>query len=382
LERTATEQETDVKITRVESILYDAGFHEVWCFVRVETDEGIVGIGEASTTEPYMVAAVVRRMAAWVEGRDPTRIQEFWQEAYRRHFNVRGGNLLLCAISGIEHALWDIKGKVAGMPVYDLLGGVLRDRVPVYANHVYFRGTSSLTNPGALGERAAAAVEAGYRFLKTDPFEHLRGTLTPAEVRTVTASVRAMRAAIGPDVQLGIDTHAKLSLASVIQVARAFEEFDLLFLEEPVPPENVEALRKVREQVRVPLASGERVYTKWGYRELLAAQAVEIIQPDLAHCGGILEARFIAAMAEAHYVQLAPHSYYGPVSQVASLHLDATIPNLLVQERPALFGDLPQRRELLVATPRFEDGCLLVPSGPGLGIAFNEEMLARHRVHG
>jgi galactonate dehydratase len=368
-----------VKITRVEPILFDAGLDRVWLFVRVETDQGLVGVGEGTTTEPFMAAGVLRRLAPTLVGRDPSRIQEIWQRTYTAWFNVRGGPLLLAALSGVEHALWDIRGKAAGMPVHELLGGKLRDRVPVYANHMFFGGLSDAT---AYGERAAEAVERGYRAVKIDPFGAVRGDIDLAELRRVCGMVRAVRDAIGPDRELAIDTHAKFSTAGIIRVARALEEFDPYFIEEPVPPENLDALRKVRAAISPRIATGERIYTKWGYQALLAAQAAEIVQVDVAHCGGILEARFIAAMAESHYVQLAPHSWYGPVSLAASLQLDATIPNLLVQETPVPHRMPPQQRDLLRSPLEVVDGQMTVPTGPGLGIELDEDVLAAHRVEG
>ena len=368
-----------MKITAVEPILFDAGLGRVWLFVRVKTDSGLSGIGESTTTEPFMAAAVLRRVGDSLLGQDASRIQEIWQTTYTRHFNVRGGPLLLCALSGIEHALWDIKGKLAGLPVYELLGGKLRDSVPVYANHMFFAGLSA---PDAYAERAAEAVARGYRAVKIDPFGAARGTLRPPELRQAMAIVRAVRDAVGPDVDVAIDSHAKFSMAAAIAVGRALEEFAPFFYEEPVPPENVAALAKVRACINVPIATGERLYTKWGFRELLAAQAAEIIQVDVAHCGGILEARFIAAMAESAYVQLAPHSWYGPVSLAASLQLDAGIPNLLAQERAVPHQEPPQQRDLLMTPFTFRDGALVVPTGPGLGITLNEEVLTAHRLEG
>ncbi|MGI8553426.1 MAG: galactonate dehydratase [Dehalococcoidia bacterium] len=366
-----------MKITKVEPVLFDAGLGSVWLFVRVPTDEGVSGLGESTTTEPYMAEAVLRRLGDSFVGEDPSRIQDLWQRAYRRHYNVRGGPLLLCAMSGIEHALWDIKGKIAGLPVYELLGGKLRDRVPTYANHMLFAG---LTDPAAYAERAAEAVTRGYRAVKIDPFGAERDTMRTQALRQSMAIVRAVRDAAGPDVDIGIDSHAKFSMATAIKVGRSLEEFDPFFYEEPVPPENVDAMRKVRELVNVPIATGERLYTKWGFRALLEAQAAEILQVDVAHCGGILEARLIAGMAETYYTQLAPHSWYGPVSLAASLHLDACIPNLLVQERAVPHQEPPQQRDLLTTPFVFEDGHLLLPEGPGLGIALDETVLAAHRM--
>jgi galactonate dehydratase len=345
----------------------------------VETDAGVSGIGEGTTTEPFMVAAVVRRLADWLVGRDPGRIQELWQGVYRLHYNVRGGNLLLCALSGLEHALWDIKGKVAGLPVCALLGGPVRERVPVYANHLF---TAGLSEPAAYAERAAEAVARGYRAIKLAPFGRLEGSIAREELRQVCARVAAVRAAVGPDVEIAVDSHGRFTIGDAIRVGRALEEYDLFFFEEPTPPENVAALAKVRQALSVRIATGERLYTKWGFQALLEAQAAEVIQVDVAHCGGIFEARLIAGMAESYYVPLAPHSWYGPVSLAASLHLDACIPNLLIQEVPVPHREPPQQRDLLQTPLAFADGGLAVPTGPGLGVALDEAVLAAHRLPG
>lgn len=365
-----------MKITTIEPILFDAGLGRVWLFVRVETNEGITGIGESTTTEPFMAAAVLRRVGDSLIGEDPRHIQALWQQTYRRHYNVRGGPLLLCAMSGIEHALWDIVGKMAAMPVYQLLGGNVRDRIPVYVNHMFFSG---INGPREYSERAAEAVARGYKAIKIDPFGAARDHLSRSELDRACATIRAVRDAVGADIEIAVDSHAKFAMATAIRIGHALEEFGPLFFEEPVPPENTAAMRKVRESVTVPIATGERLYTKWGFRELLEAQAAEIIQVDVAHCGGILEARMIAAMAETYYVQIAPHSWYGPVSFAASLHLDACIPNLLIQERPVPHDEPAQQRNL-VAAPRLDDGHIPIPDGPGLGISLDESVLEAHRI--
>lgn len=371
-----------MKITAVEPILYDAGLDRVWCLVRIETDAGITGYGEASTTESHMAAGVVRRLGEWLVGEDAGRIQQLWQRMYGRYHNVRGGNLLLAAMSGVEHALWDIKGKAAGLPVYEMLGGAMRERVPVYANHMFFPSSADPDAPARYGERAAEAVARGYRAVKIAPFGTLHDTISLAELRQVCAIVRSVRDAVGPDVEIGVDTHGRFRMAGALRVARALEEYHLFFLEELAPPENVDALRALRQATSVPLATGERVYTKWGYRELLEAQAVEIIQVDVAHCGGILEARLIAALAETHYVQVAPHSWYGPFSLAASLHLDACIPNFLIQETAVPHVEPPEQRDLLLTPLVMEGGTMAIPTAPGLGITINEEVLARRRIEG
>ena len=371
-----------MKITRIEPILFDAGlqWESVWCFVRVETDEGVSGIGESTTSNPYMAAAVVKQIAEFVIGQNPHHIQALWQRIYTHYHNVRGGNLLLAALSGIEQALWDIKGKVAGLPVYELLGGQVRDRVPAYLNHMFFNDIGPDAEPEIYAERAAEAVARGYRAVKIIPYGRLRDHATPAELRRATTIVHKVREAIGPEIELAVDSHARFGMATAIQAARALEPYDLLFFEEPVPPENVAAMRKVREAVSVPIAAGERIYTKWGFRELLEAQAVEFIQPDISHCGGIFEGRMIAALAECYYVQLLPHCFYGPVDLMAVLHVGACSPNVLFQERPLQVKESLQQQELLTSPLQLVEGSLLVPDGPGLGITFNEEVLAAHRI--
>jgi galactonate dehydratase len=371
-----------MKITRIDPILFDTGMRGegVWCFVRVDTDEGITGIGECTTTDPFMAAAVLKRLAEIAVGRDAGRIQELWQEIYGRLFNVRGGNLLLAALSGIEQALWDIKGKAAGLPVYELLGGAVRIHVPLYVNHRFFQDLDPAGDPAAYAERALAAVDRGFRAVKIDPYGHLGGHATPGELQRATAVVRAVRDAVGHSVELAVDSHARFAVATAIKAARALEEFELLFFEEPVPPENLAALQKVRQSVAVPLAAGERIYTKWGFRDLLESQAVEIIQPDVAHCGGIFEMRLIAAQAEAHFVQVAAHNFYGPVALVAALHVAASSPNFLIQELPLPLEETVQQRELLTTPLRMNEGAVLVPGGPGLGIALNEEILISHQL--
>ncbi len=379
-----------MRITRVEPVLFDAGLDRTWCFVRVDTDAGIRGYGEATTTEPHMVAAVVRRLGEWLAGEDPRRIQDLWQRMHGRYHNVRGGNLLLAAMSGIEHALWDVKGKAAGLPVYEMLGGAVRDRVPAYCNHMFFTAAGDPTfppgdapdAPARFRDRAHEAVARGFRAVKLAPFGSLRDSIDARGLRQVCAVVGAVRDAVGPDVEIAVDTHGRFQMAAAVQVARALADYRPWFLEELAPPENLQAMRRLRDLVDVPLATGERVYGKWGFHALLEAGAAEILQVDVAHCGGILEARLIAGLAECHYVQLAPHAWYGPVAMAASLQLDATIPNLLVQEVPVPHVMPAAQRELVGDQLVVTAGSLAIPDGPGLGIVLDEAVLERHRLPG
>lgn len=379
-----------MRISAVEPILFDAGLGRIWCLVRVDTFEGVRGYGEATTTEPYSVATLIRRLGAWLVGEDAGRVQDLWQRMHGRYHNVRGGNVLLPAISGIEHALWDIKGKAAGLPVYEMLGGAVRDRVPVYCNHMFFsvggdpffpQGDAA-DAPARYRDRALEAVSRGFGALKLAPFGSIRDSIDASGIRHLEAVVGAVRDAVGPEVEIAIDTHGRFQMPAAIRVAQALEQFRPWFVEELAPPENLEVMRRLRERVRVPLASGERAYGKWAFHTLLSSGAVEIVQVDVAHCGGILEARLIAGMAECHSVQLAPHAWYGPVAMAASLQLDATIPNLLVQEVPVPYL-MPAAQNELVGDPfPVTDRHVSIPSGPGLGLTINEDVLMYYRIDG
>lgn len=339
-----------------------------WHFVRIETDEGIHGIGEASLEgREKTVDAAVHEFERYLMGQDPTRVSHLWQIMYRHGF-WRGGVVLNSALSGIEQALWDIKGKALGVPVYELLGGRSRDRVRVYTH-------CGGPTPEAAAERAVQLVEQGYSALKFGPWP--RGTTDErVVVRWVEKYFGAIRNAVGPDVDLMVDNHGKSAPGPAIEIMRALEPFNLLFFEEPTPPDNILALQKVAEhKANVRLATGERLFTKWGFRELLEKQIVDVIQPDICHDGGILETRNIAAMAEAYYVKVAPHNPNGPVATAASVQLAAAIPNFLILE---LAQSEPYRTQVQKVGLKVEKGYINLPTGPGLGIELDEEVIAAH----
>ena len=294
-----------------------------YMFVKVETDEGITGWGEA-TSGPMAVATMVEEFGEQLIGKDPGRIEQHWQTLYH-HFHVRGGVVQMSAISGIEIALWDIKGKALGAPVYELLGGPMRDRIWCY-------GRWDGATPELAVERALSFTEQGLTALKGDPFDH-RGLFIPIEAeRLAIRKLEAVRGAVGDDVELLVEVHGRLAPSDAIRIGNAMEPYRPFVYEEPVPPQNIDALQRVAEAVSIPIATGERLYTKWDYADLLGRQIVAMIQPDIVQGGGILELKKIAAMAEAHYVGFQPHNPYGPLCTIASLHLDACVPNFMIQE--------------------------------------------------
>ncbi len=334
-----------------------------YIFVKVETDEGITGWGEA-TAGPLAVATMVDEFGELLIGKDPHRIEQHWQTLYH-HFHVRGGVVQLSAISGIEIALWDIKGQALGVPVYELLGGKMREKIWCY-------GRWDGLTPELAVENALRHTEQGLTALKGDPFDH-RGLFIPIEAeRVAIQKLEAVREAVGDDVELLVEVHGRLAPADAIRIGNAMEPYRPFVYEEPVPPQNLDALARVAEQVNIPLATGERHLTKWDYTDLLARQIVKMIQPDIVQAGGILELKKIAAMAEAHYVGFQPHNPYGPFCTIASLHVDACTPNFMIQEggihpwfQDATIGDFPTQK----------DGYLPLPTAPGLGVAMNEDWL-------
>jgi len=361
-----------VKITKVETLFHRSGSADDWLFVKISTDEGLVGYGEASNAA-RIAATAVEELGSRLIGEDPSRIEQHWQSLYRTYHNVRGGPIFTAAISGIEIALWDIKGKALGVPVYELLGGRCRDRLKAYGNG----WTDGVSETGRVAENAARAVERGYRALKWDPFGRVTNIVEPEALRASIAQIRAVRQAVGPDVELLIEAHGKLNVNNAIRAGRMMEEYDPYWFEEPVDPENVDAMVKVSAEINVPVATGERLYTKFGFRELLAKQAADIIQPDVCHTGGILEAKKIAAMAESYYVPIAPHNPFGPINTAAAIQVDTCTPNFLIQEM--ILRHLPKYREILIEAPEPRDGYLEVPTRPGIGFELNEDFFARRR---
>jgi len=368
-------------ITKVETFLVNAG-HRNWVFTEIHTDEGVTGISEVTIRRKALtLESSIKELARYLVGKDPTCIEDNWEKMYRDAFWV-GGAMLSTAISAVEVAMWDILGKSVGLPIYKLLGGPTRDRIRVYA-HV---GRPEENTPQAFAQAALRTVERGYTALKTGPFPgggygpYVKETegLPSSLIHSSREYLGTVRDAVGWGIDLAIDCHGRLSPTNAIRLAQALADLDLLFLEEPVPPENVDALAWVAARSPVPIATGERLYTKYGVREVLEKRAAAILQPDVCNVGGIMEAKKVAAMAEAYYVSIAPHNPNGPVATAMAAHLAASIPNFLILETSGQPEELARQAEVVRKPLQLEDGHLRLPTGPGLGIELNKEAFARH----
>jgi galactonate dehydratase len=366
-----------MKITGLTTYVVDASWRN-WVFVHITTDEGVTGVGEASLEgSEEMVVAALQRMKSYLVGKDPLEIEAHRRALYDGRF--WRGMVLLSALGGVEMALWDIAGKAYGAPAYRLLGGPCRERVRCYT-HI-----SEATSGHSIAQRveeAQQAIAEGWSAFKWDPLPHSARTLEPAELRFVAKQVQAVREAVGDDVELMVELHGKLDAAAAIQVAEAIAPYRPYFMEEPAPPESLDALEAVARRVRVPLATGERILTKEAYWPLLERQLVAYIQPDVIHVGGISESRKIAAMAEARLVGVAPHNPNGPVATAATLHLCASTPNFAIMETPGddYLWSAQWRDELLLdPTPvQVRDGQLAMPKRPGLGVDLDLAALAKY----
>ena len=338
--------------------------------VRVHTDEGLVGLGEAYPVGPNeAVAATIRDFQSWIAGRDPRDVNGIWYHLYA-HSRFPGGSVVNAAISGIEHALWDIAGKAAGVPVYRLLGGKCRDRIRVYQS-------CGGATPEAIAAHARQLVDQyGYTALKMAPHPPNSDQLPwAAVVRQAGERLAAVREAVGPDVDIGLDPHARIfEPMRALEMAAAVQPYRPFFFEEPLRPENIDALAWLAQKSDVPIATGEMLYTSFGFRELLAKQAATIIQPDICICGGMLEMKKIAALAEAHYVTVAPHNPLGPLATAINVHFAATTHNFLILEYHS--DDESPRRDVLLEPMRLRDGHLELPEGPGWGVELNEAALS------
>lgn len=331
--------------------------------VKITTDEGVVGWGE-TTLEGKLDSswAAVNELTNYFVGQDPLRIEHHWQHVYRGAF-YRGGPVLLTALSGIEQALWDIAGKFFNAPVYQLLGGATRERIQVYA------WWSIYDDEDAAHAELDALLKQGYRAFKAEPDGKWHAYENPKRIDEFVRKAYLMREWCGSDVDLSFDFHGKMTPALAITLCQELEGVRPQFVEEPVPQENVDALALVARSTRIPIATGERLFTRWGFREVIEKQAAAFLQPDLSHAGGILETKKIAAHAETHYMHLAPHCAVGPVAFAACLQLDACIPNFLIQER----GDLCLGDGLLQHAWQVKNGYIALPTAPGLGIQIDED---------
>jgi len=337
-----------------------------WVFVKVTTDEGIVGWGEAFGDRALTVTTAIAELRRYLVGKDPLRIEYHWQAMYRGAF-WRGGPILNAAISGVDIALWDIFGKAANLPVWQLFGGRCRDKVKVYL-------APGGRSPEEIGANALKAMERGFRAFKWCPTASIPSPPLAgiAGAKHAAAQIEAARKAVGDDVDIMLDFHGQLSAAMAIVYAKAVEPYHPMFIEEPVLPEHSAQIPRVAQMTSIPIATGERIFTKYGFRPILEAGGVGMIQPDLGICGGLTEARKIAAMADAYGVGVGPHNAYGPILFAAALHLDAAIPNFVIQEHQE---HVSMGQGIFKVPLQRKDGYALIPEGPGLGIEVDEEVV-------
>jgi galactonate dehydratase len=360
-----------MKITGYKTFLVDA--HRAnYIFVKLLTDSGYEGLGE-STVEwnEKAVIAALEELGEFLIGKDPFQTDYLISLMHRNSY-WRTGVVLRSALSGVEAALLDIKGKALGVPVYELLGGKHRDTVPCYGNG-WFSGAKTAAD---FADKAAAAVKMGFRALKWDPFGAAYLEMDRPARNQAIEIVEAVRGAVGPDIDLMIEVHGRLNVPTAIAMARAMAKFDPRWFEEPVPPESIDALADVRASSPIPIATGERYFEPERFMELIYKRAVDILQPDVGHVGGMLEAQKIAAMAHARFLPVAPHNPTGPVMNAMTLQVAATIPNFCILETIAV--DVPWRKEIVRESLVFTNSEITIPTAPGLGLELDEEACARH----
>jgi len=350
-----------------------------WLFLKIETDEGIIGWGEPVIEgKAATVKAAVDELMEYLIGKDPMNIEDHWNVMYRAGF-YRGGPILMSAIAGIDQALWDIKGKFYNAPVHQLLGGKARDTMKVYS---WIGGD----RPNEVGEAAREMAERGFLAVKMNATEELQYVDSHKKIDEAVARIAAVRDAVGPDIGIGIDFHGRVHRPMAKVLAKELEIFHPMFIEEPVLPENNEALRELANAVSIPIATGERMFSKWQFKNLLKDGYVDIIQPDLSHAGGITECKKIISMAEAFDVAAAPHCPLGPIALAACLQVDATCHNAFIQEQ-SLGIHYNQGSDLLdylkdKTVFDYNNGYVKIPEGPGLGIEINEDHVRKMAKEG
>ena len=365
-----------MKVTDVKHFLaHPGGRGKNLCFVKVETDEGLYGWGEAYTQSDRdtQITAHIDQLKRYLIGRDPRNIKHFMQIAYDDFAGRRSAMDLWCALSGIEQAMWDITGKVAGMPVHMLLGGACRSQIRVYAN-----GWSGSTNPLTLAERAQEVVEMGFTAMKFDPIPGPWRTYVSKDVENAAIeNVEAVRDAVGWDVDILVEMHRRLAPMHARRIAREIERFRPFWYEEPVLAENIDALAAVKRDINLPVVTGEELYTKFEFREVFEKQAADIINPDVCNVGGILELKEIAAMAEPYFVVVSPHNYNSTtLGLAATMQVSAALPNFLITE---YFVNLEEFGKDIAKVPfEVKDSYIQVPTTPGIGIDLDEDRLANY----
>ena len=360
-----------------------------WVFIKLTTDNGIAGFGEAYSVpfHPQVVATMIEDVCErYVVGSDPFKIERLWRIIYSSGYTQRSDLSIMGVLSAIETACWDIIGKELGRPIYQLLGGQIHERLRSYTYLYPQEGdkTNVYTDPELAAQRAAEHVAQGFTAVKFDPV----GPYTAFDPRQLSLEalehserfVRIVREAVGAKCDLLFGVHGQMTTSSAIRLAKRLEKFDPLWFEEPVPPENVEEMARVARSTSIPIATGERLATKYEFAQLLNKQAASILQMALGRVGGILEAKKIAGMAEAHYAQIAPHLYCGPIEGAASIQIDVCSPNFLIQEGIQTWGGF--HAEILKEPIGWEQGYIIPPTRPGLGVELDEAVAAQHPYTG
>lgn len=367
----AGRREWKMKITKLKTYICNC-FRTNWVFVKVETDSGIHGWGEATLEyrEPT-VAAAIHDLEGWLIGRDPHNIEAFRHDCYRDAY-WRGGPVLMSALAGVEIALWDIKGKALGVPVWQLLGGKVRDAVPIYVNGWF----APAKTPDEFAAKAAAVREHRFLGCKWDPFGKAWQQIGRRELDSAMECVRKVSETVGQDVLLLIEGHGRFDIPTAVKIGRRLEEFDICWFEEPLPPDDLNGMREVKERVRVSLAAGERLYNRYEYRQFFDLNCADYIQPDISHAGGIFEMRLLGAEAEARHIGFCPHNPSGPVANAATLQLAGCVPNFVILEM--MMTDVPYRAEICDEELVVREGRMVIPDRPGIGIDLDENELRKH----
>jgi 2-dehydro-3-deoxyphosphogalactonate aldolase len=375
-----------MKVTGIQTLVLDnvppyVGGRK-WLFLKLTTDEGIVGLGErvggGATDLRSQVALLENLVGQFVVGENPFHVERIWQRMFAAMHDYRHPGMdRTPAISAIEMALWDIIGNATNQPIYNLLGGRCHDKLRAYA---YMPAEGVWDNPEKAGDVARRLVAEGFGACKIDPFVPvfpLPRDIPLKDLKHAASIFRHIRETVGDELEVGIGTHGQFSTAGAIRAAKVFEEYHPMWFEEPVPPEMVEEMARVAAQTSIPIASGERLATKYEFANLIEKKAAGIIQVDVGQCGGILEAKKIAGIAEAHHALIAPHMYVGPIGAAAAIQLDTCSPNFMIQE----FNVGPLHRELFVEPITVVDGYITPPTGPGLGLMLNEDAMKQHLSH-
>ena len=375
-----------MKITNVKATTLKG--YKDWNFVRIETGEGIMGLGEAHPGEG-ITDVIVKRLKPLLVGKDPLNVEPLYHHMIGRTIGQSVGGTMLGAIGGVETALWDLAGKALSVPIYQLLGGKYRDRLRLYAD--VGRGSGGIDTPQAWAQRAREGVADGYQAIKfdidhsADELQHdpVNRGLSLAELNKMTALVAAVREAIGDDIDVCIDCHGLYNVRDVLLLAQRLEPFNLMFLEDPVPPENIDAMGKVTASTSIPICTGEWVHRRDGFRRLIQEQACDMLHVDVSATGGILEAKKIADLADLYYMPFAVHNIVSPLGMVAAAHVSAAVRNFHSMELPYHADQVSWRWELVQSKETLiQDGQFVVPDGPGFGVELNETIFRAHLKQG